>query len=144
MKKLLIILLFWLIFTSCESVWWKKIVNNIEINNQKEITQHLSVNDFKQKISEDFILIDIRTKQEIDRWIIWWADLFLDYYSKNFITDLNKLDKNKKYLIYCAHWNRSWDTLIWMKKMWFSDVFDLKWWIVAWIDSWENIVKKLD
>ena len=138
MKKLLIILLFWLFFTSCENAE-QNINKNIETS---KVNQGLLVLDFKQKIEEDYILIDVRTQQEIDNWIIPWTDLFLDYYSDNFASELNKLDKNWKYIIYCAHWNRSKDTLFWMWKMNFNEVFDLKWWIVEWINEWEKIVKR--
>jgi len=116
--------------------------NNIIDNSNTNIIWTLDFNDFKNKINNDYILIDLRTKSEVVTWFIEWTDLFIDYYSPNFKFDLISLDKNKKYLIYCAHWRRSSDTLNYMKKMNFKEVYDLRWWIVNWVNNWWNLVLK--
>lgn len=139
MKKILSFLLLWLFFSSCWNVWWKTILDNTK---EKKVMQSLSVKDFKDKINQNYTLIDIRTQQEINNWIIPWTDLFLDFYSKDFISELNKLYKNKKYLIYCAHANRTKYAMSLMNKIWINEVFDLEWWIVNWIDSWEKLILK--
>jgi rhodanese-related sulfurtransferase len=72
--------------------------------------------------------------------IISWAQN-IDSSSYDFQDKLEALDKNEKYLIYCRSWNRTWSVLKTMKQMWFSSVYDLKWWIIAWLKSWEKLIK---
>ena len=67
--------------------------------------------------------------------------LLINYNDLNFPTEISKLDKNKKYLVYCWHWNRSRWAVQYMKKQGFTDVVDLKWWIDEWVIQWENIIK---
>ena len=117
--------------------------NNIQIEQKQEFVNIWSYNiwEFKQKIWEDYILIDIRTPWEISEWYIEWKDLEIDYYKNSFKSEIEKLDKTKKYLIYCRSWNRSWNALYLMKNLWFTDVHDLAWGIGAWARWWEKFIK---
>jgi rhodanese-related sulfurtransferase len=54
----------------------------------------------------DFVLLDVRTPDEFSSGHIENASL-LDFYSPTFSEDLDKLDKNKTYLVYCRTGNRS-------------------------------------
>lgn len=91
---------------------------------------------------KDTILIDIRTPQEkIIYWYIKWTDFFFDMYSKKFVDNLLKLDRNKKYLIYCWHWNRTQYVLPYLSSVWFTDVADLIWWIEYWEAYWFKLIK---
>lgn len=102
--------------------------------------QRLSVKEFKNLIDKnEWILIDIRTPWEIAYGKIKKDCLVLDFYSSNFINDILKLDKSKKYLIYCAYGNRSLSLLDFMERQWFTDIIDLEWGIAAWAGSWEKI-----
>lgn len=88
------------------------------------------------------ILIDIRTPEEkITYWYIKDTDLFLNMYSKKFIDQLLVLDRNKKYLIYCWHWNRTEYLLNYLRISWFQDVSDLVWWIEYWEYCWFKLIK---
>jgi len=101
----------------------------------------ISVSEFKKKMWQDYTLIDIRTLPELQEWKIEWMDLVLDYYSEGFMNDINELDKNKKYLIYCRSGSRTWMTLGLMSQLWFKEAYDLCWWIIAWADAWEKFIK---
>jgi rhodanese-related sulfurtransferase len=57
----------------------------------------------------------------------------LDYYSNNFRTDLEQLDKSKTYLIYCRTGRRSGVTLNMMRELGFSGVYDIAGGIKAWL-----------
>lgn len=98
---------------------------------------------FDEKIKEnDTILIDIRTPEEkVYYWYIENTDKYIDMYSSDFQAEIDKLDKTKKYLIYCFHWNRTQVLLWYMKNAWFKSVYDLIWWIQMWEDMW-FILKK--
>lgn len=116
-------------------------VNNIETKQEFRNIWNFSVEEFKKKIEEDYILIDIRTPWEIAKWYIKWLDMRIDYYEDNFKSQIEKLDKTKKYLIYCRSWSRSWNALYLMKNLWFKDVHDLAWWIWIWEEVWEKFEK---
>ena len=54
----------------------------------------------------EFVILDVRTPEEFAEGHIGNA-LIIDYYSETFRDDVNKLDKDKPYLIYCRSGNRS-------------------------------------
>ena len=94
----------------------------------------LNKQDFKTELENtDTILIDIRTAEELTKyWIISENQKHIVYWTPDFQTELNKLDKSKKYLIYCWHGARSNITKQIMKDNWFSYVKDLDWGIDEW------------
>ncbi|MCH7850677.1 MAG: rhodanese-like domain-containing protein [Nanoarchaeota archaeon] len=82
--------------------------------------------DFKEKLdSGDYILIDLRTPEETATGKINPDALERDFYNPNFKLMINVLKKDKKYLLYCAHANRSKITLKLMQDMGFIDVYEL-------------------
>ncbi len=121
----------------------KVVIEKNDVKVKQEFVNIWSYNiwEFKQKIWEDYILIDIRTPWEISEWYIEWKDLEIDYYKDSFKSEIEKLDKTKKYLIYCRSWNRSWNALYLMKNLWFTDVHDLAWGIGTWARWWEKFIK---
>lgn len=68
-------------------------------------------------------IIDVRTKEEFDEGHLKGA-VNLDFYREDFREELEKLDKSKKYKVYCQSGNRSEKVVAKMKKMGF-DVEDL-------------------
>lgn len=87
----------------------------------------LMPDDFYERLSSwKYILIDFRTYEEkIYYWYISNTNLFIDVYSSDIVEKINLLDKQKKYLIYCFHWNRTQWVLDFMKNNWFVEVYDL-------------------
>lgn len=151
LKHLIIFLFFSLIFSSCsyktspDNIPQKsliKIENKINKENKQEVSNLKSVWvwDFKKELEKwDWILIDLRTPEEVKQGVIPWVKLNLDYYSKDFWQKIKNLDKNKKYLIYCHSWHRSWITFEVMKKIGFKNVINLEHWINSWIQAGEKI-----
>lgn len=101
----------------------------------------VDVDEFEKLIkSWEYEVIDIRTQQELDYfWVIPWMTKHLDIYTK--IDQILSLPKNKKYLIYCYHWNRSWTLLQYMNMEWFEEVIDLAGWTENWLWEWKKMVK---
>ena len=89
---------------------------------------------------EDFVLLDVRTQSEFDAGHIEGAVL-LDFNSGNFRTEADKLDKNKRYLVYCRTSNRSGQAVNIMKDLGFMEVYDLDGGIVAWEAAGYPVVK---
>jgi rhodanese-related sulfurtransferase len=72
----------------------------------------------------DFIIIDVRTLEEFSGGHIENA-INLDYYSETFRDELNKLDKDKPYLIYCRSGGRSANALNIMEELNFREVYNI-------------------
>lgn len=79
----------------------------------------------KQKSHDgDFCVLDVRTPEEFSRGAIEGA-INLDIYAPDFSQELDKLDKDKIYLIYCRSGNRSKTALAMMKQLGFGYVYEL-------------------
>jgi len=81
--------------------------------------------------SPDFVIIDVRTPEEFAGGHIENA-INIDYYSDTFRDDLNKLDKNKTYLIYCRSGNRSGKALDIIEESDFLEAYNMLGGITAW------------
>ncbi len=68
----------------------------------------LSGADFKAKFTEtpNAVMLDVRTKAEVSSGVLKGAKN-IDFFSSNFKTEAQKLDKNKTYFVYCRSGNRS-------------------------------------
>jgi rhodanese-related sulfurtransferase len=78
-----------------------------------------------------FIIIDVRTPEEFTGSHIDKAKN-IDFYAKDFKEQINKLDKNKKYLIYCRSGHRSGNAMEIMKKNNFKEVYNVSGGINDW------------
>jgi len=106
---------------------------------ENQIIKNISADEAHQLIEEnkgntDFLIIDIRTESEYNQGYIQDA-INIDYYSPNFTEQLDNLDKNMTYLIYCRSGNRSGNALNEMKKLNFNEVYNLEGGIITWIDK---------
>ena len=61
----------------------------------------------KMKAEKKAIVIDVRTPAEWQQGVIEGADLFIDYNSPTFKSQIAKLDKSKTYIVYCRSGGRS-------------------------------------
>ena len=79
----------------------------------------------------DFIILDVRTPGEFAEEHIENA-INLDYRSETFRDELNKLDKNKIYILYCRSGVRSRDALNIMAELNFGEVYHMSGGITEW------------
>ena len=79
----------------------------------------------------DFVILDVRTQEEFAGGYMEDA-INLDYYSETFRDGLNKLDKDKKYLIYCRSGGRSGNALNIMVELDFIEVYNMSGGIIIW------------
>jgi len=82
----------------------------------------------------DFVIIDVRTPEEFAEEHIE-NSTNLDFYDKTFRKDLNKLDKEKTYLIYCRSGGRSGNALEIMDELDFREVYNVSGGIIAWKEA---------
>jgi len=79
----------------------------------------------KMAKNPDAIVIDLRTPAEIADGKIFPDAREIDFYDPNFRDKISKLDRDKKYLIYCRSGARSKKALELFQKLGFSKVSDL-------------------
>ena len=92
----------------------------------------MNVEEFKTKMSDPgIVLIDVRTPEETAQGMIEGA-MQLDFRNPNFETEIDKLDKNKTYLIYCRSGNRSGKTCAMMAQKGFKEMYNLAGGYLAW------------
>ena len=87
---------------------------------------------FKEAMKQkDVVIIDMRTSGEVRTGYIPGA-LNIDVYDPKFKEKIQKLDKNKKYLIYCRSGARSTNGGNQMIKLGFTEVINLKRGMMGW------------
>ena len=79
----------------------------------------------------EFVIIDVRTPEEFAEEHIE-NTINLDYYSETFRDELNNLDKNKTYLIYCRSGRRSGNALNIMAEPNFREAYNILGGIIEW------------
>ncbi len=79
----------------------------------------------------DFVILDVRTPSEFAAGHLAGA-IMIDFNAGNFRAEVDKLDKDKRYLVYCRTSNRSGQAVAVMKDLGFKEVYDMDGGIVAW------------
>lgn len=90
-------------------------------------TKNVDATEFKKLVDEKrYVLIDLRTNDEIKSKGSIKGATQIDFLDKNAEANIEKLDKNKTYLIYCAGGGRSADCAEFMQKQGFKEVINLE------------------
>ena len=79
----------------------------------------------------DFVIIDVRTSEEFAEGHIENV-VNIDFYAETFRDELDNLDKDKTYLIYCRSGSRSGNTLNIMEELNFREVYNMSGGIIEW------------
>ena len=104
--------------------------------------QVLTAQAFETKLNTlpEKIILDVRTASEYSRGHLSGAVL-IDYYQRDFSSQLNKLDKTKPVFVYCASGVRSNAAARELIRQGFKEVYDLSGGLSAWVRSGKPIVK---
>jgi len=110
--------------------------NTAKPETQIQITENITPEEAyiliqENKDNPNFVILDVRTPEEFLGEYIE-NPINLDYYSDTFRDDLDKLDKNKTYLIYCRSGRRSENALNIMKELDFKEVYNMLGGITKW------------
>jgi len=94
---------------------------------------NLSSMEFSEKLKTDknAILIDVRTSEEFSSGKIP-NSINIDIYSSQFENEINQLDKNKNYYLYCRSGQRSYYAGKLIKSLGFNEVYNLDCGIIGW------------
>ena len=108
----------------CEVPRWQLIKSSLSNLDYKDFVE-ASISD-----GEDGVVIDVRTSEEFEPEHIEGA-INLDYLSKDLADQLELLDKNKKYYIYCRTGRRSLRVCVLLRNLGIKNVHNLEAGIVA-------------
>ncbi len=101
----------------------------------KQQINNLDAEAFAQAMQQpDVVLLDVRRPEEFATGHLPGARN-LDYLGEPFIDELEKLDPDKTYLVYCNSGRRSLRTCVLMKNSGFRRVFNLEEGLRAWLAS---------
>ncbi len=101
---------------------------------------NLNVSEFATKISDSSVtLVDVRTPGEFMSGHIAGATN-IDFESRTFEADIQKLDKAKVYAVYCRSGNRSGQATALMAKDGFKAVFNLNGGVIDWTGAGQSLV----
>ncbi len=104
-----------------------------------KISFNLGAREFENKIKNtaDSVLLDVRTQNEFDTVRIP-GSILIDIYKADFISRLDKLDRNKTYFVYCKSGSRSFNAAMQMLNIGFEKVYNLENGIIDWGGEVEN------
>ena len=88
----------------------------------------------KNRDNPEFVILDVRTPDEFRGGHIPKA-INIDLYSADFRSEIGKLDKNKKYLVYCRSGVRSAQASEIMRELGFKNIFNLLQGFNQWVAS---------
>ncbi|MCK9150850.1 rhodanese-like domain-containing protein [Methanobacterium alcaliphilum] len=115
------------------------------MESEKQIFNDITPQEARKLINENlnnpnFLLLDVRTPDEFFSAHIEGSKN-LDYHGINFNNELNKLDKNKKYLLYCRSGVRSANVFNLMRSAGFNKIYNMLGGITLWADEGFPLVR---
>ena len=107
-----------------------------EVVVQKEILKKISVEETKELLSQnsDIIIIDVRTEEETNEGTLEGA-IVIDVKKDNFAEEIEKLNKESTYLVYCRSGKRSTTATDKMVAVGFKNLYEMKGGYLDWLDS---------
>jgi phage shock protein E len=85
------------------------------------------------------VVLDIRTPEEFDQGVIEGA-VNIDFYEPTFAADLDALDKDAHYVVYCRSGNRSGQALDTFSDLGFTNVTEIDGGIANWHEAGHPVV----
>ena len=92
---------------------------------QSYVIQDIDKHQVKNLLNNEVTVIDVRTEKEFKEGNIK-TSFNLDFQKREFIDSLEKLDKSREYLIYCASGNKSRKTSHIMESLGFKVIYNYK------------------
>jgi rhodanese-related sulfurtransferase len=109
-------------------------ISIVSCSQKKQDIQNISVTEFKELVSDNAIVLDVRTEEETSQGQIEGASS-LDYYGSNFEKSLSLIQKNKEVFVYCQSGGRSKKAAKLLAQMGQLKVYNVKGGIRAWKEN---------
>jgi rhodanese-related sulfurtransferase len=101
---------------------------------------NLGVKEFSEKITEEGVrILDVRTPDEISEGYIEGAQ-FVDFYHEDFKIEIDSLNKEFAYAIYCRSGKRSSQAMEIMQEFGFENLYNLEGGIIEWTNAGMPVV----
>ena len=101
---------------------------------------NLDVKEFSEKITEEGVrILDVRTPDEISEGYIEGAQ-FVDFYREDFKIEIDSLNKEFAYAIYCRSGKRSSQAMEIMQEFGFENLYNLEGGIIEWTNAGMPVV----
>lgn len=96
--------------------------------------EHLSQEEWVSQLEKDdnAVIIDVRTDDEVSEGIIANAIHIDIYKGQEFVNEIEELDKDKNYYVYCRSGNRSGQACSIMSQLGFENAYNLEGGILEW------------
>lgn len=97
----------------------------------------LTIPEWEEKIAQDkdAVILDVRTEEETENGIIDGAKVIDIYQGQGFIDEVEKLDKDKNYYVYCRSGARSAQACALMGQLGFETTYNLLGGYMAWSEK---------
>jgi len=101
--------------------------NNTANVANNSVAKNISVAEFEamRKQNNNLQILDVRTPKEVAAGKIE-GSVAMDFYGDNFKSQIEGLDRNQATLVYCKSGGRSGKTMKMMKRLGFTEVYNLK------------------
>lgn len=100
----------------------------------------MNVSEFSKKITESgIVILDVRTAEEIAEGHIEGAQ-FMDFYREDFKIEIESMDKEFTYAVYCRSGKRSGKAIEIMQEAGFHNLFNLDGGIIDWAHAGMPVV----
>ncbi len=131
--NILLIAIFSFVLTGCAQNKGKKEVESTETKTvqTQAIVELINAADLNAKMRDSIQLIDVRTPKEFAEGHLKGAKM-IDFFDKDFLDQMSKLDKDKELYIYCRSGNRSGKAAKKLEDIGFTKVYDLQGGIKKW------------
>jgi rhodanese-related sulfurtransferase len=101
---------------------------------------NLGAKEFSEKIAEEGVrILDVRTPDEISKGYIEGAQ-FVDFYREDFKIEIDSLNKEFAYAIYCRSGKRSSQAMEIMQEFGFENLYNLEGGIIEWTNAGMPVV----
>ncbi|MGY5847807.1 rhodanese-like domain-containing protein [Salegentibacter sp. HM20] len=96
--------------------------------------KELNQDDWKQGMQqdEDAVILDVRTQEEVEEGYIPGAQNIDIYKGQGFVDEIEKLDKDKSYYVYCRSGKRSEQACRLMDQLGFKKTYNLEGGFMEW------------
>ena len=100
----------------------------------KQSTMDLSQEEWEDQLAKDdnAVILDVRTPEEVEEGYIPKARNIDFYLGPDFMAEIEKLDKNKNYYVYCRSGNRSGQACSLMNNIGIKNAYNLEGGFMNW------------
>ena len=125
---------------SCESAKATEKAKVEATNQEVETAKDININEFKELINSDAIILDVRTPSEYEAGHLP-NSININFFDDDFINQVMKLDKSKTLLIHCKSGGRSSKAMSKLKGKGFSTLYNMLGGYSAWQSAGFEVIK---